>query len=249
MKHIKLLSIGGLPLMWGIYFLFELVTGRASDPLTFLANIILIAIFSSIGYIIYIYSTKHTNGIPFKKLLFVFFILMLIDQGIKIIIKFYFFNKNITIINKMLSFSPLINTDGSWLNARFGTSVSFPILIFTNVIALFFLLEIYRYLVSKNISTFFGDCSFIFLFCGALCSLIDKVFYGGSLDFIGISNLFVADIKDIYINLGLYFFILATYSSGYLTSADNSTLKDDFESFKNFLIFTKNDIFSIVKRK
>ena len=67
--------------------------------------------------------------------------------------------------------------------------------------------------------------AFVFLFCGALCSLIDKVFYGGSLDFIGISNLFIADIKDIYINLGLYFFLLGSYSSGYLTSDEIVPLK------------------------
>ena len=43
--------------------------------------------------------------------------------------------------------------------------------------------------------------SFLFILSGALCSLIDKIFYGGSLDFIGISNLFIADIKDLYISL------------------------------------------------
>jgi signal peptidase II len=174
---------------------------------------------------------------------------MLIDQGIKVIIKHYFFKTNIVIINEMLSFNPLINTEGSWLNARFGTSVSFPILIFVNVIALFLLLEIYRYLTFNSKSTFLGDCAFMFLFSGALCSLIDKVFYGGSLDFIGISNLFVADIKDIYINLGLYFFILATYSTGYLTSTDNSTFRDDLIVFKRFFIFSKDDFLSIFKRK
>ncbi|MBD7913489.1 MULTISPECIES: signal peptidase II [Clostridium] len=248
MKHIKLLTIGGLPLMWGLYFLFELFTGRISDPLALMTNIILIAIFFLFGYIIHIYSLKHTDGLPFKKILFLFCILMLLDQGIKIIIKFYFFNNNIVLINEMLSFNPLINTQGSWLNARFGTSVSFPILILVNTIALFLLLEIYRYLTSKRNSTFFGDCAFIFLFSGALCSLIDKIFYGGSLDFIGISNLFVADIKDIYINLGLYFFILSTYSSGYLTGSDDSTIKDDFIVFKKFVVFVRNDLISILKR-
>ena len=53
--------------------------------------------------------------------------------------------------------------------------------------------------------------SFLFILSGALCSLIDKIFYGGSLDFIGISNLFIADIKDMYINLGLLFLHNALY--------------------------------------
>ena len=54
--------------------------------------------------------------------------------------------------------------------------------------------------------SFWIDMCFLFILCGALCSLIDKVFYGGSLDFIGISNLFIADIKDIYINLRFIIF-------------------------------------------
>ena len=99
------------------------------------------------------------------------------------------------------------------------------------------------------LSTFYIKViAFIFLFTGALCSLIDKIFYGGSLDFIGICNLFIADIKDIYINLGLYAFIICAYSSGYLTSEDNSTFKDDLNSIKSFLTFIKNNLFSKIKK-
>ena len=64
-------------------------------------------------------------------MLFTFFLLL--DQGIKIVIKLFYFNTNKTIINNMLYFNPIINTDGSWLNARFGTSVSFPLLIAVNI--------------------------------------------------------------------------------------------------------------------
>ena len=63
--------------------------------------------------------------------------------------------------------------------------------------------------LKMEIKIFGQICVLFFIVAGALCSLIDKVFYGGSLDFIGISNLFIADIKDIYINLGLLFFIMS----------------------------------------
>ena len=88
---------------------------------------------------------------------------------------------------------------------------------------------------------------FIFVLCGALCSLIDKVFYGGSLDFIGISNLFIADIKDIYINLGILFFILTLYNNGYLSSEEDTSLKEDLSNLKKFIIFIKNDITNAFK--
>ncbi|WP_294355845.1 signal peptidase II [uncultured Clostridium sp.] len=247
MKHTKLLTIAGLPLMWGIYFLFELITGRITELSSFIINLILIFIFIFTGYMLYMLSLNFKNGFSNKKLITFSILFLLIDQGTKIVIKLFFFNAQKEILSKMLFFNPLINTDGSWLNARFGTSISFPILITINVFALFLLFELFRYLQIKGIKDFWSDLTFLFLFIGASCSLIDKIFYGGSLDFIGISNLFVADIKDIYINLGLFAFIVETYNTGYLTSKEESTFKDDIIYLKNFLKFIKNDISNIFK--
>jgi len=246
MKHLKLFTIAGLPLMWSLYFLFELISGRVTDYETVLGNLFLIILFTITGFVIYTFSLNHSKGIS-HKILFLS-ILIIIEQGIKIVIKFFFFHENFDLIPNILSFHPIINTDGSWLNARFGTSVSFPLLIISNIIFLFFIVELFRYLLSKGNKTFWSDMSFLFLFSGALCSLVDKVFYGGSLDFIGISNLFIADIKDIYINLGLYFFLLGSYSSGYLTSDESSSFKDDIKYIKNFFLFIKNDFISLIKK-
>ena len=109
-------------------------------------------------------------------------------------------------------------------------------------------IEIYRYTKIKCGKSFWIDMCFIFIFAGALCSFIDKVFYGGSLDFIGISNLFIADIKDMYINLGLLFFIMSCYKNGFF-SEEETTFKDDLKSIKKFLIFIKNDILKILKKE
>ena len=248
MTHTKLISIGVLPLMWTIYFLFELITGRVTSISSITFNCFLILLFSIVGYFLYTLSQKYVEGLPRKNIITIFIISIIIDQGIKIIIKYLYFNTHIVFINDILSFSPIINSEGSWLNARFNTSISFTLLIIINSIALLLLYELFRYFLHKGHKSFWGDIAFLFLFTGALCSLIDKVFYGGSLDFIGICNLFIADIKDIYINLGLYAFIICTYNSGYLTSEDNSTLKDDLDSIKSFLTFMKNDLFSKIKK-
>lgn len=248
MKHLKLFTIAGLPLMWSLYFLFELLSGRVTDYDTVLGNLLLIILFTFTGYIIHAFSLKHFNGLSYKIFFLFFSILIIVDQGIKLIIKFFFFHEEFEIIANILSFHPIINTDGSWLNARFGTSVNFPLLIISNIIFLFLIVELFRYFASNGNKTFWSDMAFVFLFCGALGSLIDKVFYGGSLDFIGISNLFIADIKDIYINLGLYFFLLSSYSSGYLTSDENNSFNDDMKYIKNFLLFIKTDLTYLIKR-
>lgn len=239
----KLLTIGILPIMWLLYFLFEIFTGRVKDAYTLILNLSLIFVFGLVGLLIYTLGVRYHNGFNSKKVFGIFALLMIIDQGIKIVINSFFFHEYFEIIPKFLSFNPIINTDGSWLNARFGAGVSFPLLILINTLALILFLELYRYYIHKGNKDFWGDLCFVFISAGALCSLIDKVFYGGSLDFIGISDLFIADIKDIYINIGILFFVMALYKSGYLNDSEDTTLKDDYNSLKKFLLFVRKDFF------
>lgn len=239
----KWLTIGLLPIMWLLYFAFEIITGRVDSFYTLSMNLLLTIVFAFTGWIIYITSQKYSNGFTSKVVFIIFLVLMLIDQGIKLIIKLFYFDNYFEIIPKFLSFDPIINTDGSWLNARFGLGVGFSSLIILNALAVILFIEVYRYYLSKENKDFWSDMAFLFILSGALCSLIDKTFYGGSLDFIGISNLFIADIKDIYINLGILFFIMLIYIKGYFKEEDSSTLKDDLQSVKKFFKFMKNDIF------
>ncbi|WP_278601198.1 signal peptidase II [Clostridium tertium] len=239
----KWLTIGLLPIMWLLYFVFEIITGRVDSFYTLSMNLLLTIVFAFTGWIIYITSQKYSNGFTSKVVFIIFLVLMLIDQGIKLIIKLFYFDNYFEIIPKFLSFDPIINTDGSWLNARFGLGVEFSSLIILNALAVILFIEVYRYYLSKGNKDFWSDMAFLFILSGALCSLIDKTFYGGSLDFIGISNLFIADIKDIYINLGILFFIMLIYMKGYFKEEDSSTLKDDLQSVKKFFKFMKNDIF------
>lgn len=238
----KYLSILILPFLWLLYFSFELITGRITDLFSLIMNLSLLFVFAFVGFIIYKLSTSYSKGITTRKLLIIFTILMIIDQGSKLIINNFFFNEYFEIIPDFLSFHPIINTDGSWLNARFGAGIGFPVLIVINFLAIFIFIELYRYSKYKKLQCFDIDMCFSFITAGALCSLIDKVFYGGSLDFIGISNLFIADIKDIYINLGILFFILAMYKNDFLNEEDETTLKDDWQSIKRFGSFIYSDI-------
>jgi len=242
MENKKILTISILPIMWFIYIVFELISGRINDMQTIFFNLALLILLGGIGLAIYNHSIKFELGLNKKSILISFFLLFIFDQGIKIIIKSFFFDKYISIIPNVLFFNPIINTDGSWLNARFNASVNFPLLIVINLVAIFLFIELYRYYCFRGESDYWADMCFIFVTCGALCSFIDKIFYGGSLDFIGISTLFIADIKDIYINLGILFFILTLFNNGYLTSSENTTFKDDINSLNKFVKFILHDI-------
>ena len=50
------------------------------------------------------------------------------------------------------------------------------------------------------------------------------------------------DIKDIYINLGIFFFVMFLYIKEYFKEEDNSSLKDDWNSIKEFFKFIRKDI-------
>ena len=244
MKNFKFLTIGILPLMWLIYFLFELITGRLTNAVDIAFNLLLIIPFGLVGLLIYYLAKKYDTGFSAKVLIYIFLTLMLLDQGVKVIIKLFFFDKFFYVIPNLLSFNPIINDQGSWLNARFGAGVSFNLLIILNIIALFLFLEIYRYITKKlKIKDFYIDMSYLFMTSGALCSLIDKVFYGGSLDFIGISDLFIADFKDIFINLGIFLLILALFKHDSLEDDETSNELNEIKDFFKFIKYDTKSFF------
>lgn len=243
MKKKTLLATSFLPVFWLAYFIFELVTGRVNDFTQIAFNIVFIILFGLTGFILYKIGLRFEKGISVKAIFINLFVFLIIDQGIKLIIKKWFFNKEVILIKDILSFDPIINSQGSWLNARFGAGVSFGALIVFNIIGLLLIVELYRYGLSKNMKCFWLDFAFIFMFSGAVCSLIDKVFYGGSLDFIGIIPLFVADIKDIYICLAIFFFVLFFYIPDFFKDDKETTFKEDMQSIKRFFVFMFNDLF------
>lgn len=250
MNKKKLMAISILPIMWLIYFLFELITGRLTTSYDIVMTFLPTLVFALVGYLFYRIWENHKEGISRKSLLIIFAFLMIFDQGLKLIIKLWFFEDRFDIIPNFLSFHPIINTQGSWINARFEAGLSFGFLVVINAVALFIFTECYRYYLHKGNKDFFADLCYVFIMAGALCSLIDKVFYGGSLDFIGISNLFIADFKDIYINLAIFFFVLTIFFNDYWKEEEDTTLKDDIQSLKNFISFIKLDIKNnVFKRK
>jgi signal peptidase II len=94
------------------------------------------------------------------------------------------------------------------------------------------ILLFYIFLEKKIGSNKFIDIMFAFIFSGAMCSLIDKVFWNGSLDYIFLSGFFTFDLKDVYINVFIGLLILMIITK-------NETLKkfDDTNILKDFLRF------------
>lgn len=72
---------------------------------------------------------------------------------------------------------------------------------------------------------------------GGLCSLIDKCFWNGSLDYIMIKNLFIFDLKDIYI---IIFEIIVVFCV--IKDWENVLKLDEKKIIKDYFKFIKEDL-------
>lgn len=93
---------------------------------------------------------------------------------------------------------------------QFLSLLSNPLLLIViNLIILFLYWGGYRfYKIKRKKTTIVVRIIMICGLAGCFCSLIDKIFWGGSLDFLQIPNLFIFDGKDVYLTLSEVFFVI-----------------------------------------
>lgn len=70
-----------------------------------------------------------------------------------------------------------------------------------NILIIFISILLFDYIRQKQKEDKIINLLFTFLFAGAVCSLIDRVFWGGSLDYIYLKGLFTFDLKDVYLSI------------------------------------------------
>lgn len=128
-------------------------------------------------------------------------LLIALDQGIKVIINASHLDAHIPILPPVVYFQPVFNRDYSWVNSLFKLGLGKGLHIAVVLVLLFVMYLVYRYIAYEGHNTQLVVLSFAFIFAGGLCSLIDKVFWNGSLDYILLNNWFTFDLKDVYINV------------------------------------------------
>ena len=118
----------------------------------------------------------------FKPFIIPVALLVLIDQMVKIVISKVFMKYEFDIIAKVLRFNPELNTRLSYAGNFFELLSSPFVTILLNVFVLFLFLSGYMLYQAKRAHTsFWVKMIMICGISGCLCSLIDKVFWGGSL--------------------------------------------------------------------
>ncbi|KAB3527356.1 signal peptidase II [Alkaliphilus serpentinus] len=162
-------------------------------------------------------------------------LLVSIEQIIKIIINNNFLDKSFTLYPSFLYFDPIFNRDYSWINSMLQLGISKWLHIIMVAIIILFVFLFYRYLNTRFGSNKIVNTMFAFLFAGAISSLIDKVFWDGSLDYIYVKGFFTFDLKDVYINVFIGLMIL-------FSILKNKVLReiDEVELIRGFGKFLKN---------
>ena len=170
-----------------------------------------------------------------KSVFFIFTtLLILIEQGIKLIINGSYLQNNDAIIENLLYFKPMFNRDYSWINSLFQLGVAkWPHIIMVSIIIISVFL-VYMFIDHKGYNTKLVSTSFGFILAGGICSFIDKIFWDGSLDYIYLQNQFTFDLKDVYINVFIGLIILMfIFDHQNIRTSDG----DEFtKEFKNYIL-------------
>ncbi|HZK25622.1 MAG TPA: signal peptidase II [Oscillospiraceae bacterium] len=144
-----------------------------------------------------------------KKLVWVLvFVLTALEQGIKIIINRYYLQVKVPLVPPWIYFAPLFNRDYSWINSLLQLGVGKVVHIMIVVAAIILIYFFYRYVADRYKVTALVGISFALFFAGALCSLLDKVFWDGSLDYLLVTGFFTFDLKDAYLNVAVALIVL-----------------------------------------
>lgn len=136
-----------------------------------------------------------------KKIVFLIISLVSVEQVIKLLIARFCIDADIELISGVLFFHPVQNTHLLWIANLANYKPPVYVVFALQILVVFVLVLVYRYLMYIfEDGRRYAKITFSFALSGVCCSIIDTIFWGGSLDYIGLFNWFIFDLKDLYLN-------------------------------------------------
>ena len=135
--------------------------------------------------------------------------LVTLDLFSKVLVSTLLMDVTFSFFDGALKFNPFLNTHSMSLfnGLVLDLNVSLKSLIIMNIVLLILTIPIYLYLKSIDFKNIFLSAILVLLVSGTIASTIDRLLWGGSLDFILISD-YIIDFKDIYLFLSIFIAIL-----------------------------------------
>lgn len=155
-----------------------------------------------------------------------------IDQSIKIYIGKHLMQESISILGQIIKFQPKLNTAYSWLNSLGNFGIGLLPHIIINIMILYISFIILDFILAKKKENKVINWLFVFLLSGTICSLIDRMFWGGSLDYIYLKGYFTFDLKDVYLSM-FQVVLVITWIFNYkgLRKSDEKLLYSEFKAY------------------
>jgi len=152
-----------------------------------------------------------------RTILIMIFILVIIDQIIKIIVNEYFLDLNLEIVTSLLEFRPKYNDKHSYVNVLLSNNTKVYLGVWFHIA--FFLiyqvliLIIYDFVRSKiKGRTKSIDLSITLQVSAMICALIGNLIWeNGTLDYLYLKPLFIFDLKDFYNSCFIVLFLLTLF--------------------------------------
>lgn len=190
------------------YIVFEFLMKRIENPYHLSVLLTPLFFYYILSYL-FTYMYKGTFNISHTYLLVSAFVV--IDQIIKLVVYKTLINSKIALISGYIYIKPSKNYHNSaalnYFNVEF---VPLTLVVIFKIILLFAIVTLYYSLCkSSEYNNFWLTFSYIFFMCGTICSTLDSLVWGYSLDYIYISLFGTIDLKDIFIDIGISCFIIS----------------------------------------
>lgn len=157
-------------------------------------------------------SNLNFGGVNIKQIkpfLFPVTVLIFFDQIIKAFTRLFLMDSDFDILGKLLRFHPVQNTNLSYGGNFISILSNFWVIVLFNILVILLLISGYIFYTTKRKYTSYSVKMIIICgLAGTLCSLVDKVLWGGSLDFLQIPTVFTFDLKDSYLTISEIIFVI-----------------------------------------
>jgi len=119
------------------------------------------------------------------------------------VVQFLPMGTHVTLIPGSFYLQQVLNMEAAWLPNKFGFEVPLLFLSGAAILIMLITVAVYNYYSIQHQRTIYTDLALVLIIAGALSAFGDQVSRGYTVDYIVFHGFFVADLKDIFLTLGV----------------------------------------------